>query len=414
MNECVDFMNLKIKLDPKKLYILAISGGIDSMVLLDLFMKGSYNFVVVHFNHQKRMDSNLDHELIQSICKLHDVSYHYIKLNIKNGNFQEQARQIRYQHLQEVAKNHHTNHIVTAHHLDDLAETVLMKLMRGSNLLGYSGMRDVFLMDGFYYYKPLLHVSKEEIYNYAADNQVDFLEDSSNQGDDYLRNRIRHHIIPKLKEERNFLTQIKKYSDQLYTTFDYVRKSSLAFLDGKNNFKLDRFISLHEAVKKDVISYLLETYSIYKSTEKIDNIIKQISSKKPHIEIKLDKEYDLLKTYNDVFIKRRENNLGSTNSKTLTISHNKADIPMEHIEICYNKLDFPLLIRTRKDGDILSFDYGRKKLKSFLIDLKVPRQQRDKLILVVDQSGTILWIPGLYKNQTLGHDNKIYLAIKES
>src|SRR5690554_4951409 len=156
-------MAIKLSLSPTNTYILAVSGGIDSMVLFDLFIKHKYKFVVVHFNHQKRTESLEDHKLIEGLCLLHQIPYHYIKLNIKSGNFQEMSRNARYLHLEEIADTYQTPYIVTAHHLDDLAETILMKLIRGSNLLGYSGMQETTQIDKYTYLKPLLHRTRADI-----------------------------------------------------------------------------------------------------------------------------------------------------------------------------------------------------------------------------------------------------------
>ena len=102
-------MAIKLSLDSTKLYVLAVSGGMDSMVLFDLFIQYKYNFVVVHFNHQKRAESIKDHELVQSMCRAHQIPYYYIKLNIDEGNFQEISRNKRYEHLENIASKLQTN-----------------------------------------------------------------------------------------------------------------------------------------------------------------------------------------------------------------------------------------------------------------------------------------------------------------
>lgn len=406
-------MALKLKLDSTKLYVLAVSGGVDSMVLFDLFVKHNLNFVVVHFNHQKRAESILDHELVESMCTLHHIPYHYIKLKIKNGNFQEVSRNARYKNLEFIAEQYHTPYIVTAHHLDDLAETIMMKLIRGSNLLGYAAMQEVTHIDKFIYLKPLLNYSKEEISLYQQTHQIKFYEDHTNLEDTYSRNRVRHHLIPLLKEENDVLTHLKNFSKQSYLAASYIRKESNNFLSKDLSFHLSQFNALHDAVKMDVISLIFESLKIDKTFKKIETILAQLKSKKPNINITLNKHYHMIKAYDFVYIEHIDKNKTRNDENCLMISHNKVDLPKIWVELCYNKLDFPIQLRKRKPGDRLSFTYGSKKLKDYLIDKKIAISDRNNLNVVVDSSGTILWIPGLYLNETLGSEHKIYLSIKE-
>lgn len=383
------------------------------MSLLHALILAQFKIVVVNFNHQKRDASILDHELVKEICDQNKIPYHYIKLSIKNGNFQEEARDLRYKHLNEIAKKYGTHHIITAHHGDDLIETVLMKLIRGSNLLGYSAMQIESHHNDFIYHKPLLNYTKNEIYLYANYHNLKFNEDHTNNENDYFRNRMRNQVIPLIKEENNLVQHFNQFSNQAFLASDYIRSQSKKFLSGNLSFSLVSFNSLHEAVKTDVISFLLEKVNAERSYKKIYKILSQLSSIKPTFEIKISKDYVLLKQYDLVELKENKDLEILSNIPLLNISHKKEDSPNNSIELCYNKLDFPIKIRTRLAGDVLSFPFGHKKLKSFLIDKKIPKNFRDNLLVITDNQGIILWIPNLYVNQTLGETNKIYLSIKE-
>ncbi|MFA5692001.1 MAG: tRNA lysidine(34) synthetase TilS [Acholeplasmataceae bacterium] len=406
-------MNLKLNLSKKPVYILAISGGVDSMVLLDLFIKNNFKIVVVHFNHQVRDESILDHELIKDITTLHDVCYHYIKLSIKSGNFQAEARKERYNNLIKLSRKYNTNNIVTAHHLDDLAETILIKLIRGSNLLGYSSMRESTLINDINYLKPLLTYPKESLIKYANLNKIKYNLDESNLEDSYLRNRIRHNVMPFIKNERNSLDNFLSFSKQTYLASKYIRTKTLSFLNKKDEFSFSSFNKLDLTIKMDIIAYLLEKINSQRTYQKIETILKQLSSKKPNINITLSKDYKLVKSYDLIKLEPFINIDFQVSNYNLVISPKKIDKADEFIMICYNKLDFPLNIRTRKPGDKLQFNYGHKSLKKYLIEKKVPLNNRDQLLIVVDQSNTIIWIPNLYINNTLGNKNKLYLTIKE-
>lgn len=406
-------MSFKINLSKLNTYIIAVSGGLDSMVLLDYLIKNGYKLVVVNFNHQKRSEAHLEHLSIEKICNFHNIPYHYIKLKIKKGNFQEEARNLRYEHLESVAVKHQTNYIVTAHHADDLAETILMKLLRGSNLLGYSSMQKSSNIGNFTYLKPLLDYAKEDLYAYAKAHQVIFNEDSSNLEDHYLRNRIRHNVIPLLKEENDVLKHFKNFSDQTYQTSEFIRLTTKKLTKSDLSIDLVTFKTLHIAIQTDMISYILESFNITRSFEKINVILKQLLSDKPNIEIKLSKAYYLVKAYQKAHMMPVDLLHLKKELPTLTISHNKVDNTKYSIELCYNKLDFPIQVRRRLPGDMLMFSFGRKKLKSYLIDKKIPKSIRDDLIVITDTNETILWIPDLYINDQLGNDNIIYLSLKE-
>ncbi len=384
------------------------------MALLNLFLKNNYNIVVVNFNHQSRKSASLDHELIKSVTSLHDVSYHYIKLSIKSGNFQAEARKERYRHLKELAIKYNTKYIVTSHHLDDLAETILIKLIRGSNLLGYSSMREITNKDDFIYLKPFLTYSKEDIIKYAKENNLKYNEDESNLSDKYLRNRIRHNVMPHLKKENNSLNNFLSFSKQTYLASKYIRKESILFLDNKLEFSLNKFNYLDETIKMDVLSLILERINIPKTYQKLEEIISQLNSNKPNINIKLSNFYYLVKSYDLVSLKKLNNIDFDISKFNLIISHKKDDMKDDSIILCYNKLDFPLSIRKRKEGDKLAFLYGHKLLKKYLIEKKVPLNNRNKLLLIVDANDNIIAIPNLYINKTLGDKNKLYINIKEN
>ena len=112
---------------------------------------------------------------LQNFCKENNIPYEYFILNLPNQNFQDEARKARFKYLEETATKYKTNIILTAHHLNDLAETVLMKLSRGSNLFGYSGLQKVVHRGDYIYIKPLLHLKKIDLYQYAKNNQIQFL-----------------------------------------------------------------------------------------------------------------------------------------------------------------------------------------------------------------------------------------------
>ena len=193
-------------------YVLAISGGIDSMLLLDLFRKKSkMSFIVGHFNHHIRDDSNKDEELISEYC-----SQYSIPLFIGHGqdlkestNQEGNARIQRWNFLNSLANDNGYSYIVTAHHMNDQIENVIIRLMRGypHDCLTMKKFMEV---DGIVRYKPYLFVKKEDIIRSAKKMAIKWIEDSTNEVNDYDRNWIRNEVIPMLMTRRNIIASMEK------------------------------------------------------------------------------------------------------------------------------------------------------------------------------------------------------------
>lgn len=178
--------------------LLAVSGGLDSMVMLDLFIKSKIKIGVAHINHQLRaQESDDDAAFVKLFCTKHNTPFFQLDLDpgaFVKGNMHDTARQLRYEWLNSIAKEKNYDKIATAHHKDDEAETFLMNLMRGSGLDGLDGID---ALKGTIM-RPLLFAEKQDLVQYAVETNLPYREDSSNNTDKYLRNKIRHHILPEM------------------------------------------------------------------------------------------------------------------------------------------------------------------------------------------------------------------------
>lgn len=166
--------------------ILAISGGIDSVVMLHT-MRKEPDIIVAHFNHGTRPDSDLDQDFVQRLACQHQKKFESAKISLGEDCSEAQARHHRYAFLTSIAKKHH-GEIYTAHHQDDLLESIVINLLRGT------GWRGLVPLDHPEIHRPLLNMSKKDIYRYAAQHSLAFRQDSTNTSDIYLRNRIRQSI----------------------------------------------------------------------------------------------------------------------------------------------------------------------------------------------------------------------------
>lgn len=415
----------ELSIDIKSPLVVSVSGGMDSMALLNLLMKTPYELNVVHFNHQKRDAAIYEKDLVESFCNQHRIKFHYYVIKVGEGNFHHQAHILRQKHLKEVAKRVKTPYILTAHHLDDLLENVLIKLTRGSNLLGYAGMQPIFKDGQYFFVKPLLYASKHDIITYVNQHKISYLEDDSNHEDDYLRNRYRHAVVPIIKQENEqLLEQVKQYHHQLTNAFHFMRETTVHHLSPHLIINIETFKTWHEALKEDSIAYLIEQHQLNLSYEIIQKIKEMLLSNKPNQTYTLSKNYQFVKAYHEAFIKPltpkknvkiklHEGNNNISNMAIFTFLTKSATIQDDFSKLCYNKLAFPLILRHRVEGDTLAYAYGHKKLKKLLIDHKVPTAKRDSLWVLTDHDNVILWVENLYINQTLGNDHSLYFKLKE-
>lgn len=171
-------------------YIVAVSGGVDSMVLLDMLVReGQHELIVAHFDHGIRSDSHLDAELVERAAKEYGLAFEMKREELGPGTSEDKARTHRYAFLKELAHEHDAT-IVTAHHLDDLVETVAINLARGT------GWRGLAVLDS-QVYRPLIDTDKQELITYARTHGIRWREDETNASIVYLRNRLRSrtHIL---------------------------------------------------------------------------------------------------------------------------------------------------------------------------------------------------------------------------
>ncbi len=305
---------LRKELQQNTSIILACSGGPDSMCLLSLLLslKKEFNLKIIcaHVNHKKRIESEEEEEFLRKYCEENQLTFELFVLKEYKDNFQENARDQRYEFLNKLQQKYNASAILTAHHGDDLIETVLMRITRGSNLSGYAGLKMVYVNETHKILKPLLLVDKNEVIKYNQEKNVPYRLDKSNESDDYTRNRYRKHMLPFLKKESNKIhLKYYSFSEKLneYDQFvkNYVEKSSI-ILDDK--IDLIKYNLESEFIKNRVletyISNIQKTEKFNVSDQTLIEINKLINSQSGKGTIDLSNGFKGIKEKKEFFIQK--------------------------------------------------------------------------------------------------------------
>lgn len=434
MDKVLDFLINDIKIKENDTIVLGNSGGPDSMFLLTalLKLKEKYNLKIVcaHVNHNVRVESDSEQVFLMNYCNDHDVVFETMKIeNYGDDNFHNQARNIRYNFFEDLVKKYEAKYLMTAHHGDDLTETILMRIVRGSTLKGYSGFDKIVYNDNYTLVRPLIFLTKDYIKEYDDKNNIPYVVDKSNFKEKYTRNRYRLKMLPFLKEEeKNVHEKFLKFSETLEEYDRFINNEIKKNIDKvyKNNIiYIDKYLELDPLIQRKVIEYILE--DIYKEDLMIINdkhvklILDLINSKKSNSTVCLPHNIDVNKNYNLVTFSKEikeviDYNIELTNYVKLPNGHNLSIVDNEESNnnfVCRldtSEIKLPLYVRTRKLGDkmFLKKINGSKKIKDIFIDCKVSTLERDKWPIVVDSEDKILWIPGVKKSKYTKLKNEKY------
>lgn len=249
---------------PDGLYVVAVSGGVDSMVLLDVLAMdprraaGRLQLIVAHYDHGIRPDSGLDRKLVAQAAKRYGLRFVYDEGHLGAGASEATARKARYGFLNTLRQAAGADAIVTAHHQDDVLETALINLMRGTHRRGLSS-----LVSTADVVRPLLSVPKQELYAYASENGITWREDSTNADTRYLRNRIRHDIVPRMSAaQRQNLLALLERSQQTNVAVDDLLEHVLDNLFDAEGLDRAAFKKLPASVALEVVAAWLRRNNI--------------------------------------------------------------------------------------------------------------------------------------------------------
>jgi len=246
---------------PKGRYVVAVSGGVDSMVLLDVLrQRPDLQLTVAHFDHGIRSDSATDRKLIQDVTRRHKLPFVYDAGRLGAGASEAGARQARYKFLRTVKTQTGAQAIITAHHLDDAVETAIHNLMRGTGRKGLTSLHGI--KQGYDdVVRPLLHLPKDRLRAYAQEHELAWHEDSTNADLKYRRNYIRHRIIPRMKHDKPKeyakLVQLIKRQVELNRAIDEQLTHLLHLQPEAGALDRHGFIMLPHDMSKEVVAHWL-------------------------------------------------------------------------------------------------------------------------------------------------------------
>lgn len=415
------FKDNNLKLNNKSI-VVATSTGVDSMVLLNLFLdiKDDYNLnvICVHVNHLIRPQSSKEEKYIIDFCKKKNIKYYIKRLEeiSVDENFQAAARKERYLFFGEIVLQENADYLALAHHANDNMETIMMRMLRGSNLLGYSGINPIIQRKNYLVIRPLLEILKDDIVNYSDIYNIIYYEDETNFEDYYTRNKIRHEVIPPLfaiSEDANikyneFAKNIRgawKIVEEKVSEFiiEFVHIDKDIVFDKKYFLKVDKYLQI------EILFKLLKKYNLSKDV--VEEIISLIVSKKANIKSFISNSFTFYKEYNKILIKeglikplKMHLEIKEVNKKyycdniTVICQSIECKNVLKSDEICYNTNMLPVILRSRKPGDKIKLTAGEKKVKDLLIDEKIGISKREKILILEDKNQKILAIIGLKKS----------------
>ena len=425
MEKVINFLTKEVKLQNNDTIVLGNSGGPDSMCLLSvlLSLRDKYNLKIVcaHINHNVRRESDDEQKFLMDYCESHNVIFESMKIEkYGDDNFHNQARNIRYNFYEDIVKKYDAKYLMTAHHGDDLVETILMRIVRGSTLKGYSGFEKITDNGSYKIVRPLIFLTKDYIKDYDDKNNIPYVIDNSNFKDKYTRNRYRLKVLPFLKEEdRNVHEKFIKFSNTLQEYDDFINrelKKSFDKVYKDNIIDITKYSELDSLIQKKLVTRALE--EIYKedlmtiNDKHVKLIIDLLNSKKSNTRVSLPHNVEVIKEYNKaVFTKEVKEiidfNIELTSSVDLPDGHKIKlvdEVDNNNNFVCRldsNEVKLPLYVRTRKLGDKMCLKKidGYRKIKDIFIDCKIPVSQRDSWPVVVDSSDKVIWIPGVKKSK---------------
>lgn len=402
----MEVIKVNVQLLNKSLYyVIGVSGGCDSMYLLDTLQKAGYHLLVAHVNYNYRHDSNVDYELVCDYCATYGIPFYYKEFHSEDyhhGNFQDVARTLRYNFYKEIYSLYKCDGLILGHHLDDHLETIYMQLSH-HNTIHYLGIREENYVQDMRVIRPLMDCYKEDILQECAHYQIPFHDDYTNFEVDFERDKVRNTILNQYtkQQKENLLLKANEHNQRIHELEFKVKPYYQQYIsDGQIYYYYIprdlREIFLY-LILRDVMHPKLISQSL------IEEIKHQIDSVKPNIQMNLPVNYLFIKEYDNVYIIDKEKTKGYCYEFKEFIPFGCEYFHLldnGHINegVYLSQDDYPITIRTIREGDSIMTSSGTKKLSRLFINAKIPALKRKTWPVVLNKDKTIILVPHIAKN----------------
>jgi len=414
----LDYIRQNALFDPQQRILLTVSGGKDSVLMAHLFKQAGFDFGIAHCNFGLRGgESQRDEHFVRTLAALLDVPLHVTHFETKKYaaehkiSTQMAARDLRYRWFEELRVAHKYDLIAVAHHQDDALETVLLNLVRGTGIAGLHGI----LPKRDHLIRPLLFLSRIGIDQLIEDNEIGFVEDSSNLSSTYARNKLRLDVIPRLKEINPKLEQTFEHNIRRFAETELVLQQAVetARLDICTVTTSGVYLSIEKIYRLEPKRLLLfEILKVYNFTETVVEEVLASAAKQSGTSfysqshrLTIDRDALIVTKITDGIA--HLNHMVHPADTHITLATQVITLTYSDI-ISYendphkafvdaDRLNFPLVVRAWQDGDRFK-PMGMnnyKKLSDFFIDQKVPVPQKENIPLVINGNGDVVWVAGL-------------------
>jgi tRNA(Ile)-lysidine synthase len=417
LNEFNKFISDNNLINQDERILLAVSGGIDSMIMAHLFQQTDFRTGIAHCNFCLRAgESDKDEELVRNFAAARNIPFYTIRFETKsfakkNGiSIQMAARELRYTWFEKIRKENLFDKISVAHNLNDNIETLIINLIRGTGITGLTGMKPATNR----IIRPILFATRQDIISYCNQNKIGYREDKSNSDTKYARNKIRHKVIPVLKEinpsiENTLNETAERFSGINEIVSDYISMIRASVSEQKGEFNIFNISLLSTYLhNKTILFELFRQYSV--TNVMINDLIAVVNGRTGGRLI--TGTHRIIKNRKELIISQ-ENNKNKSSSEIRNIDELRKvpfiesvqslditpdfGIPGENWVACLDaeKIEFPLVIRKWEAGDYF-YPLGmnqKKKLSDYFIDKKYSGFDKEN-ILILESGGQIIWIIG--------------------
>lgn len=392
---------MELSYDKSKKYLLACSGGPDSMALLDILRKNNFTFYVANVNYKTRKESDYEEMLVKEYCNKYDIPcfISIYKDNEEKKSFEVKAREFRYKFFKELYDKYHLDGVFVAHHKDDLIETYLLKKQR--NVINESWIiNEKSIVMDMLIIRPLLNYYKEDLLKYCQENNLKYSIDYTNFLPIHSRNVIRENLKYQDKEKiyQEAINEEKKLKEKQLEVQKFIKYNK--HYEGKIlKEKDDVFLSIF------LHSIINEKYKNKVNKGLLKKLKEFISSTKPNLLEHIDNNYYLLKEYDIISFKE----IDKVEYSYIVNSFDLFETPYFKVVNSGQKMqgiyvtneDFPLIIRNFKKDDKIKLKNGMKKVSRLFIDKKVPFCKRNLIPIIENKNHEIIFVYNLYRKYGL-------------